>query len=696
MALTTSTSALARQALDSLQPVSEFDEFVSSYFVEVVQQRFATGMNRKQQTTELLLSMGPEEVLRALAQHQSTSPDNDNRRAKSSEQSEARVREKALLQERLATLRAERSTLAAAHGSTDSVEQTILAVRRRLRELPQLTATDALGDGRYVLRKQVGRGGFASVWLAHDRDRNRDVAVKVLHSQLAAEATPRDRFLRGARRMADISHPHVMQVLDSPKEEDGFYFFVTPYFPDGDLHQAIMARRITRQQGIDIVLQAGDALYHAHQHSLIHRDVKPSNILISPDAQAALGDFDMVWCPNTTGGTKTGAGGTLVFSAPETQLAGASIWAYPPEDQYSLAMTLAFVLFGKEINLSMIIDKGLSHFIDQIGCSRSLRRVLHRALARKPGERYGSVEDFCQAVRAERGERAAIQVPPAGPAARSTLGSAAVPSGSQAARLPRTIGAALGALSLLLLGGSAGGLLGLARRPHPEREPAPPPSEEKKGDRQTAASASDHAEAANEGALRGSPLHHRHFVRKLAQKVGRKDIGLERAPENAEQSTGKAIHLEIVPTDILTQGQPLDEPNRTDIDVEGGRLFVNRAVRMKHPRPDGLSIAFKAIDASITDGENVASALDSRLGGVESCYNERHKKYPDLELVGTILFESITNESGNIIKCQATKNHIDNAIDECICRSLMYLQLPSRMSQKVIRFSIRFSLPDVG
>lgn len=395
-----SPRALCRQQLDSLQPAAEFDAFVIDSFSSVQQKFFCSGLNRVERTNILLQVKEPHEILDALGgwRSEDQSAASKTSRVEVSPTESARMREQAHLRERLAALRAQREIIAAAKGATQAIEQAILEVRRKLRQSPQLSEGDVLGDGRYLLLKPVGRGGFASVWIAHDRDLKVQVAVKVLHSQLSVEATPRERFQRGANRMATLSHPHIMKVLALPKEEDGFYYFITPFFEDGDLRNAVLDKRITRQQAIEVVLQAGEALHFAHQHALVHRDVKPANILLSADGQAQLGDFDLVWCADTTGGTRTGATGTYVYSAPETQHAGASDSVDPLADQYSLAMTLMFTLHGQEIDLSVIIEKGLTHFIRQINCSNSLQRTLRRALSRERYLRYPSVEDFCQAV----------------------------------------------------------------------------------------------------------------------------------------------------------------------------------------------------------------------------------------------------------------------------------------------------------
>jgi serine/threonine protein kinase len=100
------------------------------------------------------------------------------------------------------------------------VDREIQQLRREMREGGQLRAGDWLGDGRYLLLEPIGRGGFSIVWRAHDSELQRDVAIKVLHAELAGDSVRRERFFRGARRMVDLAGDGVVRVLD-PHGEDG-------------------------------------------------------------------------------------------------------------------------------------------------------------------------------------------------------------------------------------------------------------------------------------------------------------------------------------------------------------------------------------------------------------------------------------------------------------------------------------------
>ncbi|KYF90367.1 hypothetical protein BE20_17875 [Sorangium cellulosum] len=162
---------------------------------------------------------------------------------------------------------------------TAAVDAEILNLRRRLRDGGMLRAGDALGDGRYRLIKPLGRGGFATVWSAFDRERRERVAVKVLHSDLARDPQRRERFFRGARVMARLGHESVVRVLCEQGEDGGFLYFVMEFMTGGDLHHAVIKGEVVPKRAIRIILSIGEALSEAHAKGIVHRDVKPANIL---------------------------------------------------------------------------------------------------------------------------------------------------------------------------------------------------------------------------------------------------------------------------------------------------------------------------------------------------------------------------------------------------------------------------------
>ncbi|WP_437929049.1 protein kinase [Sorangium sp. So ce291] len=305
------------------------------------------------------------------------------------------------LSERVDAARERRRALREAGASTAEVDHEIVALRRQLREGGQLRAGDSLGDGRYLLLDRLGRGGFAVVWRALDRARNERVAIKVLHSELAGDAVRRERFIRGARIMAELAHPAVVRVLEPHGEDGGYHYFVMELITGGDLRRAVLEKRVAGEAVLPIVLKVGDALAKAHVQGYVHRDVKPANILLDEEGEPRLTDFDLVGGAETTGGTRTGALGTVVYAAPE--LLHRPQDANARADVYGLGMTAVFGLYGKELSLDVVRDAE-ALIRDQLACDAGgmgsrIKRVLTRAVHWSPQGRFADAASFCEALR---------------------------------------------------------------------------------------------------------------------------------------------------------------------------------------------------------------------------------------------------------------------------------------------------------
>jgi serine/threonine-protein kinase len=141
---------------------------------------------------------------------------------------------------------------------------------------------DAL-SGSYALERELGAGGMATVYLARDVKHQRDVAVKVMRSELTA-AVGAERFLREIRITAQLNHPHILPLHDSG-EADDLLFYVMPYVEAGSLRRRLGRGGVplALKEALRITGQVGAALDHAHRHNVIHRDVKPENIRFSED-----------------------------------------------------------------------------------------------------------------------------------------------------------------------------------------------------------------------------------------------------------------------------------------------------------------------------------------------------------------------------------------------------------------------------
>jgi len=294
----------------------------------------------------------------------------------------------------------------------------------------------------YVIEGQIGRGGMAVVYRASDTRLNRTVALKVLAPDLAGDTAFRQRFVREMRAAASVDHPHIVPVFDAG-EADGALFIAMRLVIGQDLRTLLDSeRRLPAERVADIVAQIASALDEAHSRGLVHRDVKPGNILISavpgsgePD-HVYLSDFGLSK-PALSSAQLTLTGqflGTLDYMAPE-QVEGRAIDGRA--DLYALGCTAFEMLTGAP---PFKRDQGLAVLWAQLQAPppslRALRpdlppaidQVIARALAKSPNDRYRSCMTFATALRAACGLG---QAEPGSPAAASAPGPA-----TERARIP--------------------------------------------------------------------------------------------------------------------------------------------------------------------------------------------------------------------------------------------------------------------
>jgi tRNA A-37 threonylcarbamoyl transferase component Bud32 len=294
-------------------------------------------------------------------------------------------------------LYARRERLIIAEEDTQALDSEILDVRRLLRKGPQLQPGELLLDGRFRLVGTLGQGGFATVFKAYDRQLKCLVAIKVLHAQHYEDRTRRERFFRGARKMAELNHPSIVRVLEAECEDDGWLFFVMELVAGGDFSQAVLAGKLSYDEILTIVSQVGEVLEFAHQQGVIHRDVKPANVLLDEARQPKLTDFDLVRVEDSTGFTQTRAMlGTLNYAAPEALESPQD--AGPPADVYSLASMTIFALLGGPLPRGYYRKPDSA--IASLSCPPALAQVLTQATAEDPEQRFPSAGAFVSAVKA--------------------------------------------------------------------------------------------------------------------------------------------------------------------------------------------------------------------------------------------------------------------------------------------------------
>src|SRR3954447_26634041 len=193
---------------------------------------------------------------------------------------------------------------------------------------------------RYTLERELGRGGMASVYLAHDLRHDRLVALKVLHSELAQALGP-ERFQREIKLAARLQHPHILSVYDSG-ESAGCFWFTMP-FVEGESLRARLARerQLPIEDALRIAREAADALDYAHRHGAIHRDIKPENILLTEAHAlvAALGIGKALGSASEAQLTESGLTvGTPAYMSPEQAAGDKDLTAR--SDVYSLGIVL--------------------------------------------------------------------------------------------------------------------------------------------------------------------------------------------------------------------------------------------------------------------------------------------------------------------------------------------------------------------
>ena len=311
--------------------------------------------------------------------------------------------------------------------------------------------TTALAD-RYRLERELGAGGMATVFLAHDLRHERDVAIKVLHPELGA-ALGADRFLSEIKTTARLQHPHILPLLDSGAA-DGLLFYVMPFISGETLRGRLEREsQLPVSDALRIASEVADALATAHASNVVHRDIKPENILLqggSGSTQHALvADFGIALAVQQAGGarmTQTGLSlGTPQYMSPEQAMGDKTV--DHRADIYALGAVTYEMLTGEPPHMGTtaqaIVAKLLTEAVRPCAVLRPsvpahVDAAVQQALSKLPADRFATVAEFRDALRDGTG-------------LRTSLTSSATPAASRASRAVLA-GAVLGA-ALLAAGG---------------------------------------------------------------------------------------------------------------------------------------------------------------------------------------------------------------------------------------------------
>jgi serine/threonine-protein kinase len=271
--------------------------------------------------------------------------------------------------------------------------------------LPSQDLTDRLIVGRYRLVRRLATGGMAQVWEGVDEVLARPVAVKILHAHLAADRSFVERFRAEAIAAARLSHPSIVSIFDTCSD-DGVEAIVMELVRGATLRDRLdRSGPLAPSDAIDVIGQVADALEVAHRRGVVHRDVKPANILLSEDGRVMVGDFGIAKAVDIGDLTETGAMlGTAKYLSPE-QVGGEPVT--PRSDVYSLGVVLYEVLTGRApfeadsevaTALARLHRDPLPPRSVRAGVPRRLEAVVLRAMAREAQARYATAGDFRAAL----------------------------------------------------------------------------------------------------------------------------------------------------------------------------------------------------------------------------------------------------------------------------------------------------------
>ena len=277
-------------------------------------------------------------------------------------------------------------------------------------------------DNRYTLIEPLGNGGMAEVYLAHDEVLDRDVALKILRNQYASDEEFVERFRREAQSAARLSHPNMVSIYDRGRSEDGAYYIAMEYVPRGTLKERIKRDgALAPDVAAGVALQIADALQVAHESGVIHRDIKPQNVLVTKTGDVKVTDFGIARAASSPLTQTSTVLGTAGYMSPE-QAMGEPVG--PQSDLYSLGVVL-FEMLTAELpyDAESPISLAMKHVNEPPRSPREsnpdvpepLDAITLKLLAKNPEDRYASSPELADDL-----ERVRSGLPPATMATEET------------------------------------------------------------------------------------------------------------------------------------------------------------------------------------------------------------------------------------------------------------------------------------
>ena len=270
--------------------------------------------------------------------------------------------------------------------------------------------------GRYRIERVLGTGGFGLVYLAHDEQLNRRVAVKVPHAKLISKPADAEAYLAEARTVANLDYPGIVPVYDVGSTEDCPCYVVSKYIEGTDLAKRLQHHRLTYREAAELVSTVAEALHYAHKHGLVHRDIKPGNLLLDKSGKPFVADFGLALREENRGMGSRYAG-TPAYMSPE-QARGEGHRVDGRSDIFALGVVFYELLVGRRPfrgdtqaelleQITSYEPKPLLQYDEKL--PKELQRICLKALSKRASDRYSSAYEMADDLRVFLTEQAVIQ-----------------------------------------------------------------------------------------------------------------------------------------------------------------------------------------------------------------------------------------------------------------------------------------------